>query len=284
MSLIARTWRGRRPSACSRRPAERPVGRAARTPSPACRTALRRAQRCPLAVPGDTQLASAAFARRGQRLGEVGHYTAASHRGELVRPRQQEVGDQHREPIPPLHLAASVAAMAVRLLLGAVHRQPGEQTEVHRRCERVGQRMSAAADVRGKEQQHRRPQHRCRQVLVSSGQSYEHWPVVPYAVGEQFGHSRQVGSVHVTAHAFHPARPSANRVRVRTRLPARPRQVSALQHLAGGCVLSSWRTSRQRSRTPAASDPVSYGPTSRAPTVRNGSHRTRRCRRYGREI
>jgi len=58
------------------------------------------------------------------------------------------------------------------------------------------------------------------------------------------------GSVHVTAHAFHPARPSANRVRVRTRLPARPRQVSALQHLAGGCVLSSWRTSRQRSRTP----------------------------------
>lgn len=92
------------------------------------------------------------------------------------------------------------------------------------------------------------------------------------------------GSVHVTAHAFHPARPSANRVRVRTRLPARPRQVSALQHLAGGCVLSSWRTSRQRSRTPGCPDPVSYGLMSRPPTVRNGSHRTRRCRRYGRKI
>jgi hypothetical protein len=92
------------------------------------------------------------------------------------------------------------------------------------------------------------------------------------------------GSVHVTAHAFHPARPSANRVRVRTRLPARPRQVSALQHLAGGCVLSSWRMSRQRSRTPGCPDPVSYGLMSRPPTVRNGSHRTRRCRRYGRKI
>ncbi|MET7778896.1 hypothetical protein ABZT28_24475 [Streptomyces sp. NPDC005388] len=78
--------------------------------------------------------------------------------------------------------------------------------------------------------------------------------------------------------------PRANRVRVRTRLPARPRQVSALQHLAGGCVLSSWRTSRQRSRTPGCPDPVSYGLMSRPPTVRNRSHRTRRCRRYGRKI
>lgn len=92
------------------------------------------------------------------------------------------------------------------------------------------------------------------------------------------------GGVHVTAHAFHPARPSANRVRVHTRPPARPRQVSAVQRLAGGCVLSPWRTSRQFSRTPGCPDPVSYGLMSRPPTVRNGSHRTRRCRRYGRKI
>ncbi|WP_405904809.1 helix-turn-helix domain-containing protein [Streptomyces sp. NBC_00828] len=61
-------------------------------------------------------------------------------------------------------------------------------------------------------------------------------------------------------------------------------QVSALQHLAGGCVLSSWRTSRQRSRAPGCPDPVSYGLMSRLPAVRNGSHRTRWCSRYGREI
>jgi putative flippase GtrA len=62
--------------------------------------------------------------------------------------------------------------------------------------------------------------------------------------GRTQGASIGSGSVHVTAHAFRPARPSANRLRVRTRLPARPWQVSALQRLAGGCVLSSWRTSR----------------------------------------
>ncbi|MFD7780481.1 hypothetical protein [Streptomyces sp. NPDC059753] len=33
----------------------------------------------------------------------------------------------------------------------------------------------------------------------------------------------------------------------------------------------SWRTSRQRSRTPGCPDPVSYGLMSRLPTVRNGS-------------
>lgn len=102
-------------------------------------------------------------------------------------------------------------------------------------------------------------------------------------VGHRGGRA-SVPAASTSAHAFHSARPSANRVRVRTRLPARPRQVSALQHLAGGCVLSSWRTSRQRGRTPGCPDPVSYGLMSRPPTVRNGSHRTRRCRRYGRKI
>ncbi len=94
------------------------------------------------------------------------------------------------------------------------------------------------------------------------------------------------GSARVTAPCIPPSPPVGEAI-VRIRLSARPWQVSALQPLARGCVLSSWRTARPDSSAAghrAVPDPVSYDLMSRSPTVRSGSHRTRRCRRYGRTI
>jgi len=83
-------------------------------------------------------------------------------------------------------------------------------------------------------------------------------------------------------HAFHPARPSAKRAYApayrppamagqRTTTPRRRLCVELLAH-----VQVAVQPEHQ-----AVPDPVSYGLMSRSPTVRNGSHRTRRCRRYG---
>lgn len=53
---------------------------------------------------------------------------------------------------------------------------------------------------------------------------------------------------------------------------------------ASACAPRLRARTSQRSRTPGCPDFVSYGLMARPRTVRNRSHRTRRCRRYGRQI